>query len=76
VPIGSAPAAAGPPLSPRAPPTPLSARPFAAARPSTDPSEPASPRSPRTPGGRRRKSGKIDGVDYYDYCELIRTSSL
>lgn len=54
---------AGSPLSPRAP---------AAA----DASEPASPRSPRTPGGRRRKSGKIDGMDYYEFCELIRSSSL
>ncbi|KAL4419267.1 hypothetical protein ABPG77_004825 [Micractinium sp. CCAP 211/92] len=53
----------GSPLTPRAP---------AAA----DASEPASPRSPRTPGGRRRKSGKIDGMDYYEFCELIRSSSL
>ncbi|KAL4420011.1 hypothetical protein ABPG75_007109 [Micractinium tetrahymenae] len=53
----------GSPLTPRAP---------AAA----DASEPGTPRSPRTPGGRRRKSGKIDGMDYYEFCELIRSSSL
>ena len=31
---------------------------------------------PTTPPPLPRRSGKIDGVDYYDYCELIRTSSL
>jgi hypothetical protein len=38
--------------------------------------EPASPRSPRTPGGRRKRAQKIDGMDYYEFCELIRSSSL
>lgn len=38
--------------------------------------EPASPRSPTTPGGRRRRAQKIDGLDYYEFCELIRSSSL
>eukprot|EP00887_Chlorella_sp_A99_P002981 scaffold24.g2981.t1 len=40
------------------------------------PRTPRSPRSPLTPGGRRRKEGKIDGMDYYEFCELIRSSSL
>ncbi|KAI3425377.1 hypothetical protein D9Q98_009141 [Chlorella vulgaris] len=38
--------------------------------------EPPSPRSPRTPGGRRKKQTKVDGMDYYEFCELIRSSSL
>jgi hypothetical protein len=33
------------------------------------------PSSPRTPGGRRRKQ-KIHGLDYYEFCELVRAGSL
>ncbi|GAB4815758.1 hypothetical protein N2152v2_002804 [Parachlorella kessleri] len=42
---------------------------------------PSSPRSPRSPGTRRRTAGtprspKIDGMDYYDWADLLRSSSL
>lgn len=37
--------------------------------------EPASPRSPTTPGGRRRRAQKIHGLDYYEFCELVRAGS-
>lgn len=39
---------------------------------------PATPRSPTSPGSQRRhpKSPKINGMDYYDFCELLRSSSL
>ncbi|KDD73674.1 hypothetical protein H632_c1939p0 [Helicosporidium sp. ATCC 50920] len=37
---------------------------------------PSSPRSPQSPGGRRKRSPKIDGLDYYEFCELLRSSSL
>lgn len=41
------------------------------------PETPRSPNSPNSPtGGRRRRSPKIDGLDYYEFCELIRSSSL
>lgn len=39
-------------------------------------STPVSPNSPRTPGGRRRKPNKIHGLDYYEFCELVRAGSL
>ncbi|RMZ57475.1 hypothetical protein APUTEX25_004309 [Auxenochlorella protothecoides] len=44
-------------------------------RESMETSVPGTPSSPRTPGGRRR-SPKIDGLDYYEFCELIRSSSM
>jgi hypothetical protein len=31
---------------------------------------------PGRPGRRKYRNNKIDGLDYYDYCELIRSSSL
>lgn len=37
---------------------------------------PVSPKSPRTPGGRRKKQNKIHGLDYYEFCELVRAGSL
>lgn len=37
---------------------------------------PASPKSPRTPGGKRKKGNKIHGLDYYEFCELVRAGSL
>lgn len=37
--------------------------------------EPSSPRSPTTPGGRRRRAQKIHGMDYYEFCELVRAGS-
>jgi hypothetical protein len=41
------------------------------------PETPRSPTSPTSPSGRRKaKSQKIDGLDYYEFCELIRSSSL
>ncbi|KAL4533684.1 hypothetical protein Ndes2526B_g07415 [Nannochloris sp. 'desiccata'] len=43
---------------------------------SDEPSSPKSPKSPTTPGGRRRKSQKIHGMDYYEFCELVRAGSL
>ena len=39
-------------------------------------STPVSPKSPRTPGGRRKKQNKIHGLDYYEFCELVRAGSL
>lgn len=39
-------------------------------------SVPVSPKSPRTPGGRRKKQNKIHGLDYYEFCELVRAGSL
>jgi hypothetical protein len=36
------------------------------------PSASAPPRAP----SRRKREGKIDGMDYYEFCELIRSSSL
>lgn len=39
-------------------------------------SSPVSPKSPRTPGGRRKKQNKIHGLDYYEFCELVRAGSL
>lgn len=41
-----------------------------------DGSVPVSPRSPKTPGGRRKKQNKIHGLDYYEFCELVRAGSL
>ena len=41
-----------------------------------DESAPVSPRSPRTPGGRRKRHNKIHGLDYYEFCELVRAGSL
>lgn len=41
-----------------------------------EPGSPKSPRSPTTPGGRRRKQQKIHGMDYYEFCELVRAGSL
>ena len=41
-----------------------------------DESVPVSPRSPRTPGGRRKRHNKIHGLDYYEFCELVRAGSL
>ena len=38
-------------------------------------SVPVSPRSPKTPGGRRRKQ-KINGLDSFEWLELVRGSSL
>lgn len=38
-------------------------------------SVPVSPRSPKTPGGRRRKQ-RIDGLDSFEWLELVRGSSL
>ena len=38
-------------------------------------SMPVSPRSPKTPGGRRRKQ-RIDGLDSFEWLELVRGSSL
>lgn len=41
-----------------------------------DGSVPVSPRSPKTPGGRRKRQNKIHGLDYYEFCELVRAGSL
>lgn len=38
--------------------------------------QPPSPPAPSPPAPQPLRSGKIEGVDYYDFCELIRTSSL
>jgi hypothetical protein len=38
-------------------------------------SAPVSPRSPKTPGGRRRKQ-RINGLDSFEWLELVRGSSL
>ena len=38
------------------------------------PSAPASESASVPP--RRRKEGKIDGLDYWGFCELLRSSSL
>jgi hypothetical protein len=40
-----------------------------------EPPTPSSPRSPTTPGGRRRRAQKIHGMDYYEFCELVRAGS-
>lgn len=40
------------------------------------PKSPKSPKSPTTPGGRRRRQQKIHGMDYYEFCELVRAGSL
>jgi hypothetical protein len=39
------------------------------------PSAPASEAAAAMPP-RRRKEGKIDGLDYWGFCELLRSSSL
>lgn len=63
---GFSPAAA--PSTPR--PVPTSLAPSAAAEPQAiSPGKRSSPSS-------RRRGGKIDGLDYYEYVELIRASSL
>lgn len=36
----------------------------------------ADPASPRTPGGRKKKNNKIHGLDYYEFCELVRAGNL
>lgn len=38
-----------------------------------EPSDTSGPPPPDTP---RRKTGKINGLDYYEWCELVRSSSL
>lgn len=38
------------------------------------PAAPPGPSPPDTP--RRRQAGKINGLDYYEWCELVRSSSL
>ncbi len=37
---------------------------------------PAAPSSESSAPPRRRKEGKIDGLDYWGFCELLRSSSL
>ena len=37
---------------------------------------PAAPASESAAPPRRRKEGKIDGLDYWGFCELLRSSSL
>ncbi|KAK2076125.1 hypothetical protein QBZ16_001057 [Prototheca wickerhamii] len=58
-----------------APASPGSGAPLSTPRESLEASAPGTPSSPLTPGGRRR-SPKIDGLDYYEFCELIRSSSM
>ena len=62
---GFSPAAA--PSTPRAVP---------GSAPPAEPQQATSPGKRASPSSSRRRGGKIDGLDYYEYVELIRASSL
>lgn len=74
---GAAGAGAGGGVSPAAAPSTPRAAPVAASSATAGAGESQAATSPgkRSPSSRRR-GGKIDGLDYYEYVELIRASSL